>query len=307
MTLSPLTGSDTTTATAPERRHRADAVPLRAQLTAALPEAFRKLDPRHLWTSPVMLIVWLGSVVTTVAAVLQPGVFTIAIAIWLWLTVLFANLAEAVAERRGRAQAASLRATRTDTVARRLRPDGTEVEVPSTQLVVGDRVRVSAGQLIPGDGDVVEGVASVDESAITGESAPVIREAGGDRSAVTGGTTVLSDVIVVQITAAAGESFLDRMIGLVEGAQRRKTPNEVALSILLSSLTLIFLLAVATIQPLAVYSGQRQPVVVLVALLVCLIPTTIGALLSAIGIAGMDRLVQANWRCRAGRSRRLAT
>ena len=304
MTLSPLTDPTITTATAtePGRRRRTDAVPLRVQLAAALPEAFRKLDPRHLWTSPVMLIVWIGSVVTTVAAVLQPSVFTIAIAVWLWLTVLFANLAEAVAERRGRAQAASLRATRTDTVARRLQPDGPELEAPSTQLVVGDRVRVSAGQVIPGDGDVVEGVASVDESAITGESAPVIREAGGDRSAVTGGTTVLSDEIVVQITAAAGESFLDRMIGLVEGARRRKTPNEVALSILLSSLTLIFLLAVATIQPLAAYSGQRQPVVVLVALLVCLIPTTIGALLSAIGIAGMDRLVQANVLAMSGRA-----
>ena len=279
-----------------------DATPLRQQLAAALPEALRKLAPQHLYRSPVMLIVWLGSAVTTVAAIAQPSVFTVAIAVWLWLTVLFANLAEAVAERRGRAQAASLRATRTDTVARRVDDSGAESEVPSTLLRVGDRVRVSAGQLIPGDGDVVEGVASVDESAITGESAPVIREAGGDRSAVTGGTTVLSDEIVVRITAAAGESFLDKMIALVEGAQRRKTPNEVALSILLSSLTLIFLLAVATLQPLAAYSGQRQPVVVLVALLVCLIPTTIGALLSAIGIAGMDRLVQANVLAMSGRA-----
>ena len=211
----------TTTPTRPtadpgERPSRRPAgTPLRTQLADSLPEAVRKLGPQHLWRSPVLLIVWVGSVITTVAALVQPSVFTVAIAVWLWLTVLFANVAEAVAERRGRAQAASLRATRTDTVARRLQPDGTEAEVPSTQLAVGDRVRVSAGQVIPGDGDVVEGVASVDESAITGESAPVIREAGGDRSAVTGGTTVLSDEIVVVITAAAGESFLDRMIALV--------------------------------------------------------------------------------------------
>ncbi|WP_375424229.1 potassium-transporting ATPase subunit KdpB [uncultured Friedmanniella sp.] len=277
-------------------------MPLGQQLLSALPEALRKLSPVHLYRSPVMLIVWIGSVLTTIAAAVQPGVFTIAIAVWLWLTVIFANLAEAVAESRGRAQAASLRATRTDTTARRIETNGIEVEVPSTLLEVGDRVRVSAGQVIPGDGDVVEGVASVDESAITGESAPVIREAGGDRSAVTGGTTVLSDEIVVAITAAAGESFLDRMIALVEGAERRKTPNEIALSILLSSLTLVFLLAVATLQPLAAYSGQRQSVVVLIALLVCLIPTTIGALLSAIGIAGMDRLVQANVLAMSGRA-----
>jgi K+-transporting ATPase ATPase B chain len=288
----------------PPRRNRAsdDGVPLRGQLAAALPEALRKLAPQHLVKTPVMLVVWIGSVLTTVAAAARPSNFTVAIAGWLWLTVLFANLAEAVAERRGRAQAAALRATRTDTVARRLETDGTEAEVASTQLKVGDRVRVSAGQVVPGDGDVVEGVASVDESAITGESAPVIREAGGDRSAVTGGTTVLSDEVVVVITAAAGESFLDTMIALVEGAERRKTPNEVALSILLSTLTLIFLLAVATLQPLAAYSGQRQPVVVLIALLVCLIPTTIGALLSAIGIAGMDRLVQANVLALSGRA-----
>ncbi|WP_375430680.1 potassium-transporting ATPase subunit KdpB [uncultured Friedmanniella sp.] len=290
---------------APARRSGrpgSDGVSLRGQLSAALPEAFRKLAPQHLYRSPVMLIVWVGSIFTTIAAVVDPSVFAVGIAIWLWLTVLFANLAEAVAERRGRAQAASLRATRTDTTARRLDEAGAETEVPSTQLKVGDRVRVTAGQLIPGDGDVVEGVASVDESAITGESAPVIREAGGDRSAVTGGTTVLSDEIVVQITAAAGESFLDKMIALVEGAERRKTPNEVALSILLSSLTIIFLLAVATLQPIATYSGQRQSLVVLIALLVCLIPTTIGALLSAIGIAGMDRLVQANVLAMSGRA-----
>ncbi|HEY5821289.1 MAG TPA: potassium-transporting ATPase subunit KdpB [Propionibacteriaceae bacterium] len=272
------------------------------QLVKAVPEAFRKLTPQHLWHSPVMFIVWLGSILSTVLAIIDPGVFTILIAFWLWLTVLFGNLAEAVAEGRGKAQADSLRAARTDTVARRLTPDGAEEEVPSTQLRLGDRVRVSAGQVIPGDGDVAEGVASVDESAITGESAPVIREAGGDRSAVTGGTTVLSDEIVVQITAAPGESFLDKMIALVEGASRRKTPNEIALSILLASLTIIFLLAVATIQPFAAYAGQRQPVVVLIALLVCLIPTTIGALLSAIGIAGMDRLIRANVLAMSGRA-----
>ncbi len=272
------------------------------QLLAAVPEAFRKLTPQHLWHSPVMFIVWLGSILTTVLAIVNPSLFAILIAGWLWLTVLFGNLAEAVAEGRGKAQADSLRAARTDTVARRLGQDDEEQEVPSTQLRLGDRVRVAAGQVIPGDGDVVEGVASVDESAITGESAPVIREAGGDRSAVTGGTTVLSDEIVVRITAAPGESFLDKMIALVEGTSRRKTPNEIALSILLSSLTIIFLLAVATIQPFAAYAGQKQSVVVLVALLVCLIPTTIGALLSAIGIAGMDRLIRANVLAMSGRA-----
>jgi len=229
-------------------------------------------------------------------------VFTILITVFLWLTVLFGNLAEAVAEGRGKAQADSLRAARTDTVARRLDAEGNESQVPSAQLRVGDRVTVKAGEVIPGDGDVVEGVASVDESAITGESAPVIREAGGDRSAVTGGTTVLSDEIVVAVTAAPGESFLDKMIVLVEGASRRKTPNEIALSILLSSLTIIFVLAVATVQPFAAYAGQRQPVVVLVALVVCLIPTTIGALLSAIGVAGMDRLIRANVLAMSGRA-----
>ncbi len=273
-----------------------------AALRAALPEAFRKLAPQHLWRSPVMFIVWIGSLIVTVAAVVQPSVFSILTAVWLWLTVFFGNLAEAVAEGRGKAQAASLRATRRDTVARRVDPDGTEAGIPSSQLRLGDRVRVSAGQVIPSDGDVVEGVATVDESAITGESAPVIREAGGDRSAVTGGTTVLSDEIVVQITAAPGETFLDKMIALVEGASRRKTPNEIALSILLSGLTIILLLAVVTLQPMAVYAGQPQSVVILVALLVCLIPTTISALLSAIGIAGMDRLVQRNVLAMSGRA-----
>ncbi|GAA2089004.1 potassium-transporting ATPase subunit KdpB [Aeromicrobium tamlense] len=266
-----------------------------------LPAALRKLDPRHLWRSPVMFIVWLGSLAATLAAIADPGTFTISIAAWLWLTVLFGNLAEAVAEGRGKAQAASLRATRTDTMARRLTANGEE-RVPGTELAVGDRVVVEAGEVIPGDGDVVEGIASVDESAITGESAPVIREAGGDRSAVTGGTRVLSDRIVVRITAAAGETFLDRMIGLVEGTSRRKTPNEIALSILLTSLTFVFLIAVATLAPMADYAGAPQDPVVLVVLLVCLIPTTIGALLSAIGIAGMDRLVRVNVLAMSGRA-----
>ncbi|HET9650197.1 MAG TPA: potassium-transporting ATPase subunit KdpB [Microlunatus sp.] len=272
-----------------------------SQFRAAIPGALGKLDPRHLWRAPVMFIVWICSLVTTVAAVVQPDPFTIGVAAWLWLTVLFGNLAESVAEGRGKAQAATLRAARTDTRARRL-VDGVEHAVPSSQLRPGDRVRVGAGEVIPGDGDVVLGVASVDESAITGESAPVIREAGGDRSAVTGGTTVLSDEIEIVITAAPGESFLDRMIALVEGASRRKTPNELALSILLSSLTLIFLLAVVTVAPMAAYAGQQPSVVVLVALLVCLIPTTIGALLSAIGIAGMDRLVRTNVLALSGRA-----
>lgn len=267
-----------------------------------LPEALRKLDPRQLWRAPVMFLVLLGSVATTIAALADPSVFTMAIAAWLWLTVLFGNLAEAVAEGRGKAQAVSLRATRTDTVARLLAADGSESEVAATQLQVGDRVVVEAGGVIPGDGDIVEGIASVDESAITGESAPVVREAGGDRSAVTGGTRVLSDRIVVRITAAAGETFLDKMIALVEGTSRRKTPNEIALSILLASLTLVFLAAVATLAPMASYAGAPQDVVVLVALLVCLIPTTIGALLSAIGIAGMDRLVRVNVLAMSGRA-----
>lgn len=271
------------------------------QLVRSLPEAVRKLDPRAMVRSPVVFVVEIGSVLTTVAVVVEPTVFTISIALWLWATVLFANLAEAVAEGRGRAQAAGLRTAQQQTTARLLR-DGVETEVASTSLAVDDLVVVEAGQIIPGDGDVVEGVASVDESAITGESAPVIRESGGDRSAVTGGTTVLSDRIVVRISSRAGESFLDRMIALVEGAARQKTPNEIALSILLSSLTLIFLLAVVTLQPFAVYSGRAQSTVVLVALLVCLIPTTIGALLSAIGIAGMDRMVQRNVLAMSGRA-----
>lgn len=271
-------------------------------LVRQLPTALAKLDPRHMWRNPVMFVVLVGSVLTTALAVADPDGFTVAIAFWLWLTVLFGNLAEAVAEGRGKAQAASLRAARKDTVARRVERDGTVTEVAGTDLVVGDRVVVEAGEVIPGDGDVVEGIASVDESAITGESAPVIREAGGDRSAVTGGTTVLSDRIVVKITAAPGSTFLDTMIALVEGTSRRKTPNENALTILLSSLTIVFLLAVATLAPMADYAGAPQRTIVLVALLVCLIPTTIGALLSAIGIAGMDRLVRVNVLAMSGRA-----
>ena len=272
------------------------------QLWRSLPGALRKLDPRHQVRYPVMFVVWVGALAATVLAALHPSLFAWSIAGWLWATVVFANLAEAVAEGRGRAQAASLRRTRTQTVARRLRSDATEEEVPGASLAVGDLVVVEAGQTIPSDGDVVEGIASVDESAVTGESAPVIRESGGDRSAVTGGTKVLSDRIVVRITARPGETFLDRMIALVEGSARQKTPNEIALTLLLSGLTVIFLLAVVTLQPFAVYSGQPQPVVVLIALLVCLIPTTIGALLSAIGIAGMDRLVQRNVMALSGRA-----
>ncbi|ROP44659.1 potassium-transporting ATPase subunit KdpB [Pseudokineococcus lusitanus] len=272
------------------------------QLVASLPDAARKLSPRHQLRSPVMLVVWVGAAATTVLALLDPSVFAVLVAVWLWATVLFANLAESVAEGRGRAQADSLRRAREGTTARRLLPDGTEEQVPATELARGDLVVVEGGQVVPGDGDVVEGVASVDESAVTGESAPVIRESGGDRSSVTGGTTVLSDRLVVRITAEPGASFLDRMIALVEGSARAKTPNEVALDLLLASLTLVFLLAVVTLQPFSVYSGQAQPLVVLVALLVCLIPTTIGALLSAIGIAGMDRLVQRNVLAMSGRA-----
>ncbi|HEY5860343.1 MAG TPA: potassium-transporting ATPase subunit KdpB, partial [Actinomycetota bacterium] len=271
-------------------------------LWRSLPDAFRKLDPRVMWRNPVMFVVEIGSVLTTLLFVRDPSSFAGLIAVWLWLTVIFANLAEAVAEGRGKAQAAALRATRTETMARKLLADGTEGSVPGTELQPGDRVIVEPNEVIPGDGEVVEGVASVDESAITGESAPVIRESGGDRSAVTGGTMVLSDRIVVEITSKPGETFIDRMIALVEGAQRQKTPNEIALNILLASLTIIFLLATVTLQPIAIYSGAKQSVIVLVALLVCHIPTTIGALLSAIGIAGMDRLVQRNVLAMSGRA-----
>jgi len=277
-------------------------------LWKSLPDAFRKLDPRWMIHNPVMFVVEVGSVLTTYSAIIHNSIFGWTITVWLWLTVLFANLAEAVAEGRGKAQAETLRRTKQETVARRLigwKPGAAnlrEEEVPGTQLQVGDYVVVEAGQVIPGDGDVVEGVASVDESAITGESAPVIRESGGDRSAVTGGTKVLSDRIVVRITSKPGETFIDRMINLVEGAQRQKTPNEVALNVLLASLTLIFVLAVVTLQPMAYYSNAPQNLIILVSLIVALIPTTIGALLSAIGIAGMDRLVQRNVLAMSGRA-----
>ncbi|GAA2287166.1 potassium-transporting ATPase ATP-binding subunit [Streptomyces ruber] len=272
------------------------------QLVTSLPDAFRKLDPRVMVKSPVMFVVLIGSVLTTAFSFTDPGDwFGWTISAWLWLTVIFANLAEAVAEGRGKAQADTLRRAKTDTVARRLVGEREE-QVPGTELTIGDLVVCEAGDIIPGDGDVVEGVASVDESAITGESAPVIRESGGDRSAVTGGTKVLSDRIVIKITTKPGETFIDRMINLVEGAARQKTPNEIALNILLASLTIVFLLACATLPAFADYAGTHLTMVVLVALLVCLIPTTIGALLSAIGIAGMDRLVQRNVLAMSGRA-----
>ncbi|MFF7359642.1 potassium-transporting ATPase subunit KdpB [Streptomyces sp. NPDC008125] len=305
-TMSPLT-----TAPAPHPDEQADPKPAARvgggffdpkQLLTSFPEAVRKLDPRVMVKSPVMFVVLIGSVLTTVLAATDPtDWFGWAITAWLWLTTIFANLAEAVAEGRGKAQADTLRKAKTDTIARRLEGPREE-RVPGTELRIGDLVVCEAGDIIPGDGDVVEGVASVDESAITGESAPVIRESGGDRSAVTGGTKVLSDRIVIKITTKPGETFIDRMINLVEGAARQKTPNEIALNILLASLTIVFLLAVATLQPFAVYAGSKQSMIVLAALLVCLIPTTIGALLSAIGIAGMDRLVQRNVLAMSGRA-----
>ena len=270
-------------------------------LVTQLPAACAKLDPRSLVRNPVMFVVEVGAVLTTVLAIVDPSVFAALVVVWLWATVIFANLAEAVAEGRGKAQAASLRRARQETNARLLVDEG-ERQVSAAELKVTDCVVCEAGDVIPSDGDVVEGIASVDESAITGESAPVIREAGGDRSAVTGGTRVLSDRVVVRITAKPGETFLDRMIALVEGAARQRTPNEIALNILLASLTIVFLLAVVTLQPLAIYSGAPQSGVVLVSLLVCLIPTTIGALLTAIGIAGMDRLVQRNVLAMSGRA-----
>ena len=270
----------------------------------ALVDALVKLDPRTMMKNPVMFVVEVGSVVTTILLFggKQSFAFNLQITLWLWFTVLFANFAEAMAEGRGKAQADTLRKARSETEAKRLLPNGTTETVASAKLRSGDVVMVTAGELVPGDGEVIEGVASVDESAITGESAPVIREAGGDRSAVTGGTRVLSDVIKVRITSNPGETFLDRMIALVEGAERQKTPNEIALNILLAGLTIIFLLAVVTLQPFAIYSGSPQTVFVLVSLLVCLIPTTIGGLLSAIGIAGMDRLVQHNVLAMSGRA-----
>jgi K+-transporting ATPase ATPase B chain len=280
-----------------------------AIMRVAAVDAVKKLDPRQMARNPVMLVVELCSVLTTFlffrdlgSATRETTVFAGLVAIWLWFTVLFANFAEAVAEGRGKAQAETLRKTRSETVAFVRRDSGAVEEVSSALLQVGDLCVVEAGQIIPGDGDIVEGIASVDESAITGESAPVIRESGGDRSAVTGGTRVLSDQIIVRISSKPGETFLDRMIALVEGASRQKTPNEIALNILLAGLTIIFLLATVTLQPFAMYSGAEQSIVILVALLVCLIPTTIGALLSAIGIAGMDRLVQRNVLAMSGRA-----
>jgi K+-transporting ATPase ATPase B chain len=297
-----------------------------AQLVAALPGALRKLDPRQMWRNPVMFIVEVGAAFTTVLAIAEPFLggaadsggsavpasFTWGIAVWLWLTVVFANLAESVAEGRGKAQAESLRKTRTSTTAKRvagydpIRDASAEAsrteQVSSADLSLGDTVIAVAGDLVPGDGDIVWGIASVDESAITGESAPVIRESGGDRSAVTGGTRVLSDRVVIRITSKPGETFVDRMIKLVEGASRQKTPNEIALNILLASLSIVFVVVALTLNPIAGYSDASVSVPVLIALLVCLIPTTIGALLSAIGIAGMDRLVQHNVLAMSGRA-----
>ena len=277
------------------RHHSQETAP--SLYVQAAKDAFRKLDPRVLVRNPVMFVVAVGCVFTTasffsrVVTGADAG-FSGQISLWLWFTVLFANFAEALAEGRGKAQADTLRSARTDTVAHRLLSDGTVETVSASELAPGDRVVVEAGDMIPADGTVVEGVAAVDESAITGESAPVIRESGGDRSAVTGGTTVLSDRIVVNVTQEPGKSFLDRMIALVEGAERQKTPNEIALNILLAGLTLIFMLVVVTLKPLGLYHGINIDMVVLVALLVCLIPTTISGLLAAIGIAGMDRLLQ---------------
>jgi K+-transporting ATPase ATPase B chain len=271
-------------------------------LGAAVVDSFKKLRPQTQVRNPVMFVVLIGTIVTFVESIAHPGIFDWSITIWLFLTVLFANFAEAVAEGRGKAQADTLRRMRSETEARRLRDDGVEERVAAAELRKGDRVVCEANDLIPSDGEIIEGIASVDESAITGESAPVIRESGGDRSAVTGGTKVLSDRIVVQISAEPGHTFLDRMIALVEGANRQKTPNEIALTILLAVLTIIFLPVVVTLQPFGHYAGATVSVVILVALLVCLIPTTIGALLSAIGIAGMDRLVQRNVLAMSGRA-----
>jgi K+-transporting ATPase ATPase B chain len=271
-------------------------------LRQATSDSFKKLDPRVQVRNPVMFVVLVGTVVTLVESIAHPTLFSWSITAWLFLTVVFANFAEAMAEGRGKAQADTLRRMRAETEARRLRPDGSEDRVAASALAKGDTVVCEVGDLIPSDGEIVEGIASVDESAITGESAPVIRESGGDRSAVTGGTKVLSDRIVVRITAERGQTFMDRMIGLVEGASRQKTPNEIALTILLSALTIVFLPVVVVLEPFGRYAGASVNVVILVSLLVCLIPTTIGALLSAIGIAGMDRLVQRNVLALSGRA-----
>jgi len=307
-----LTGSPEATKAQPAVHYstRSPRRPLwsRGIVIRALRDSLLKLNPRTLMKNPVIFVVEIGAVITTVDLVrdrlqhLNGLGFELQITLWLWFTVLFANFAEAMAEGRGKAQADTLRKARAETVARRIRQDGSIEEVGGLKLRANDRVVVRAGEFIPGDGEVVEGVASVDESAITGESAPVIREAGGDRSAVTGGTRVLSDEIIIRITSNPGETFLDRMIKLVEGAERQKTPNEIALNILLAGLTIIFLLAVVTLQPMAIYSGSPQSIFVLISLLVCLIPTTIGGLLSAIGIAGMDRVVQKNVLAMSGRA-----
>ena len=271
-------------------------------LLPAIRDAFKKLDPSIQIKNPVMFVVLIGTIVTFIESLAHPGIFDWSITIWLFLTVIFANFAEAVAEGRGKAQADTLRRMRSETEARRLKDDGSEELVPAATLKKEDLVVCEANDIIPSDGEIIEGIASVDESAITGESAPVIRESGGDRSAVTGGTKVLSDRIVVRISAEPGHTFLDRMIALVEGANRQKTPNEIALTILLAALTIIFLPVVVTLQPFGHYAGASVSVVILIALLVCLIPTTIGALLSAIGIAGMDRLVQRNVLAMSGRA-----
>src|SRR5256886_7852367 len=281
---------------------------LSALIRRAVFESFLKLDPRILYKSPVMFVVEIGALVTTIdlvhgVATRAAGfAFSLQITLWLWFTVLFANFAEAMAEGRGKAQAETLRRARAETVANRILANGKTEKVPSSHLRAGDTVFVPAGEFIPSDGEIIEGVASVDESAITGESAPVIRESGGDRSAVTGGTRVLSDYIKVKVTSNPGDTFLDRMIALVEGASRQKTPNEIALNILLAGLTIIFLLAVVALQPFAIYSGAPQNIFVLASLLVCLFPTTIGGLPSAIGIAGMDRLIQRNVIAMSGRA-----
>jgi potassium-transporting ATPase ATP-binding subunit len=295
------------------RRGRGSSLTDRVILVPAIGDSFKKLDPRRMARNPVMFVVEVGSVITTIIFIFDlfngtPGLsgannelFVGQITVWLWFTVLFANFAEAVAEGRGKAQAAALRKTRSETIARKL-VNGKEDRISSTLLKKGDMVVCEAGDIVPGDGDVIEGIASIDESAITGESAPVIREAGGDRSAVTGGTRVLSDRIVIQISANPGETFLDRMIHLVESASRRKTPNEIALNILLAALTIIFMIATVTLQPFAIYAGTTVTITVLISLLVCLIPTTIGGLLSAIGIAGIDRLLQRNVVALSGRA-----
>ena len=305
--MAPPTTDDDVTSLIPKKAARARPLFDPPIVKRAIGDSFRKLNPRTMMKNPVMFVVEVGAAMTTALLLRdfavgdQIWVFGLQITIWLWFTVLFANFAEAMAEGRGKAQADTLRKTKTETTARKI-TGAREQIVSATLLRCGDLVRVEAGETIPGDGDVIEGIASVDESAITGESAPVIRESGGDRSAVTGGTKVLSDWIVVRITSNPGETFLDRMIALVEGAERQKTPNEIALNIVIAGLTLVFLLAVVTLEPFAAYSGVKPSVTVLVSLLVCLIPTTIGGLLSAIGIAGMDRVMQYNVLAMSGKA-----